>query len=267
MAESNYFHYNFSSFPAKARGDVATGCLSIYLGIKTVGYCHQISSIISHLIRVRKPQFYILNGLIHSSRSLDSRIRQRSRLCRRSEAAVAQKLKSEGFSVAASGRSIDTTELKNEGYLSIKADFSNAEAITGIFDQVERSLDQRHFVLYNAYSLKFFPAEDPLSLPFSDFYQDAVVIGINVYAAAQRALKGFDKLPADVPKAFISNGNKAARDIIQVAANAYGPSGKRFYYSYQVTSEGKGVAGENEKYWDLQEHADTFYRLWKQAEQ
>ncbi|KAG8916699.1 hypothetical protein FRC02_003648, partial [Tulasnella sp. 418] len=129
-----------------------------------------------------------------------------------------------------------------------------------------------------------FPEEDPLSLPFSDFYQGAVVIGINVYAAAQRALKGFDKLPADVPKAFISNGNvlpwmnplvpflslvgkKAARDIIQVAANAYGPSGKRFYYSYQVTSEGKGAAGENEKYWDLQEHADTFYRLWKQAEQ
>ncbi|KAG8944450.1 hypothetical protein FRC03_002072 [Tulasnella sp. 419] len=59
--------------------------------------------------------------------------------------AVAQKLKSEGFSVAVSGRSIDTTEFKNEGDLIDKADFSNAEAITGIFDQVEWELGPAAF--------------------------------------------------------------------------------------------------------------------------
>ncbi|KAG8967111.1 hypothetical protein FRC03_010666 [Tulasnella sp. 419] len=199
--------------------------------------------------------------------------------------AVAQKLKSEGLSVAVAGRSIDSDDVRNEGYLPVTVDLADAEAIPKAFEQVERELGPAALVLYNAYSLRSPQPADPLSLPFSDFLHGLSVTGVNAYVAAQQSLKGFDKLPSDVPKAFIVNGNvlpfidpiepflslglgkKAARDIVQVAADAYGPAGKRFYFAYQVSPDGQGIAGETQKYWDLQAHADTFYSLWKQSEQ
>jgi hypothetical protein len=49
---------------------------------------------------------------------------------------------------------------------------------------------------------------DPLSTTLELVQKDLSINTISVYAAAQEAVKGFEKLPKDVKKTFIFTGNK-----------------------------------------------------------
>ncbi|KAG8920209.1 hypothetical protein FRC02_001107 [Tulasnella sp. 418] len=200
-------------------------------------------------------------------------------------AVVAEKLKSEGFTVAVAGRSVETDEVRSKGYHPIKLDVADITAIPKAFERLENDLGPAALVVYNAYALKVAPAEDPFSLSISDYVQGTSVTGFNAFAVAKKAVEGFDKLPADTKKAFIGVGNilpfgkpwpallslglgkKALCDIVQVGAEAYGPLGKRFYFAQQVTEAGGPINGADWKYWDLDAHADVFYRLWQQDKQ
>jgi len=98
---------------------------------------------------------------------------------------------------------------------------------------------------------------------------------ISAYAAAQEAVKGFEKLPSDVKKTFIFTGNAANTCIIPdvfllaftkactwniiqtlVAAPLFQSKGYRFYYADERTPEGKGM-----RYISGPGHADFFLEL------
>lgn len=49
---------------------------------------------------------------------------------------------------------------------------------------------------------------DPLSAPIENLQKDFSVNTTGAYAAAQEAVKGFEKLPQSVKKTFIFTGNK-----------------------------------------------------------
>lgn len=63
--------------------------------------------------------------------------------------AVARKFKSEGFNVAVSARKIDEAAVKEEGYLGIKADFADVDAIRKAFDRLESELGPAAAIVYN----------------------------------------------------------------------------------------------------------------------
>ena len=191
-------------------------------------------------------------------------------------AAVARKFSREGYKVAAAARSTNTESAD----LNIKADFSDPSSIKGIFDEVNSKLGIPDVVLYNAAGAKATPGNDTLSVSLED-YTAAVNIGVNsAFAAAQQAVLGFAKLPADVRKTFILTGNclntmvmpallnlgvskSAAAHMIQASAQSYADKGYQFYYGDERTPEGKpvmnNVNGEG--------HADFYWELSQRKEQ
>jgi hypothetical protein len=70
----------------------------------------------------------------------------------------------------------------------------------------------------SAYSWSMGPnPNDPLSAPFENVQKDLAINTVSAYAAAQEAVKGFEKLPRDVKKtyAFTGNaGNTAVRYLV-----------------------------------------------------
>lgn len=88
------------------------------------------------------------------------------------------------------------------------------------------------------------PVDDPLSVSLDVIEKSRKASLDSAYIAAQEALKGFHKLPAESPRAFLYTGNTlnqiaipgvlpfalgkvAAAMMIEYAANAYGSHGHR----------------------------------------
>ena len=64
--------------------------------------------------------------------------------------AVAAKFKSAGFSVAVASRSLSPEDIKSQyGYLGIKLDVAQPQAIAGAFAEVERAYGPANVVVYN----------------------------------------------------------------------------------------------------------------------
>lgn len=193
---------------------------------------------------------------------------------------IARKFKSEGFNVAVSARTLDEKAAKEEGYLGIRADFGDIASVRNAFDRLESELGPAAAVIYNAYSANNGSPSDPLANEYETFLNNVNVSGVNVYEVARRTKAGFEKLPAETPRAFIGTGNlqpwinfpgmlgmsvgkRALANIVEASAGAYGPQGHRFYFAHEV----KGATGGPQVPPTGQAHADVFYRVWKQKEQ
>ncbi|KAG8937535.1 hypothetical protein FRC04_010713, partial [Tulasnella sp. 424] len=167
--------------------------------------------------------------------------------------AIARKFKSEGFNVAVSARKIDEKAVNEDGYLGIQADFGDIDSVGKAFDRVEAELGPAAAVIYNAASANGTSPSDPLANSYETFLNNVKVTGVNVYEVARRTKAGFEKLPADSPRAFIGTGNlmpwrsfpslldgsvgkRAMANIVEASATAYGPQGYRFYFAHEVQS-------------------------------
>ncbi|KIO23164.1 hypothetical protein M407DRAFT_112713 [Tulasnella calospora MUT 4182] len=194
--------------------------------------------------------------------------------------AIARKFRSEGFNVAVSARTLDEKAAKEDGYLSIQADFGDIASVRNAFDRLESELGPAAAVVYNAYSSNNTSPSDPLANSYETFLNNVNVTGVNVYEVARRTKAGFEKLPAETPRAFIGTGNltpwvhfhtllglsvgkRAMANIVEASARAYGPQGYRFYFAHEV----KGSTGGPQPQPTGQAHADVFYRIWQQKEQ
>lgn len=202
--------------------------------------------------------------------------------------AVAAKFKREGFAVAVASRSLIPEEIEREyGYVGVKLDVGRSEQIAAGFERVENVIGPANVVVYNASAFASAPGgkADPLSLPAEDFLQGVSVGGIGAYYVAQHANSGFEKLKAGShtppPRTFIATGNalpwvqpplpnllgsstgkKVLANIVESCAVAYAPTGKRFYYAYEVSPKGGLVRSP-----DPTAHASTFWKLYNLKEQ
>jgi NAD(P)-dependent dehydrogenase (short-subunit alcohol dehydrogenase family) len=123
-------------------------------------------------------------------------------------AAVAKQFANTGYSVAIASRK--ATEGKGaEGYLSIKADFSDPSSIPTVFDTVKAEFGSApSVVVYNAAALTPPTGDNLFSIPVESLTTDLNTNTVSVYSAAQQAIKGWETLSNDAKKVFIYTGNK-----------------------------------------------------------
>lgn len=166
--------------------------------------------------------------------------------------------KSKGYKVASVARTI-RDEVAASSDLVLTADFSDPSAIKGVFEKVEQQLGVPNVVIYNrehpseklslfyaiervllkakptgvqnktianlvaAYSWSAGPdPANPVSAPVESFQKDLATNTVSVYAAAQAAVEGFDKLPHDTRKTFIYTGNCANTCVSCFASHSEG---------------------------------------------
>lgn len=132
-------------------------------------------------------------------------------------AAVAQKFSSGGYKVALASRK-GTGSKTSEGYLSLKADFSNPSTIADLFHTVKAELSAYpSVVVYNAAAMTPPPDDkQPLSIPAQSLTADLNVNTISPYVAAQEAIKGWETLSPEIKKTFIYTGNISNVKILPV---------------------------------------------------
>ncbi|THX75468.1 NAD(P)-binding protein [Aureobasidium pullulans] len=170
--------------------------------------------------------------------------------------------KSKGYKVASVARTI-RKEVSGHSDLVMTADFSDPTTIKGIFETVERGLGVPNVVVYNPYSWSIgTDPSNPLSTPIEGVQKDLAINTVSAYAAAQAAVKSFDKLPSDVKKTFIYTGNTSNTAIVPmalllgltksstwymiqslVATPRFISAGYRFYYVDERTPAGKAMHG------------------------
>jgi len=189
-----------------------------------------------------------------------------------------KKFKSKGYKVAAVSRN-PTLEVKGSADLVLSADFNDPSSIAGVFQRVDGELGIPNVVVYNAYSSLPLSNDNPLQRSVDDFIKDMNINTISAYAAAQEAVKGFEKLPFKVQKTFMFTGNIlntatspttmsfgagkfSSWYIIYTLAAAFKKNGFRFYYVDERTPEGKGM-----RYISGEAHANMFIELAEKAEQ
>ncbi|KAL1799892.1 hypothetical protein ACET3X_000234 [Alternaria dauci] len=197
-------------------------------------------------------------------------------------ASVAQAFKKSGYSVALASRRGINSET-DEGYFSIKADFSSPSSIPGIFSTVKSEFGSApSVVIYNAAALT--PPSDPtsvLSVSAEAVTKDLNINVVSPYVAAQQALTAWETLPEDTKKTFIYTGNAQNELIIPMpmmmnlgvgkAASAYWvgladtlykSKGYRFFYADERHPDGKfkGMAldgpAHGEYYPELAQHPE-----------
>jgi len=119
--------------------------------------------------------------------------------------------------VAVASRS-GTGNKTSNGYLSLKADFTDPNSIPSLFDAVKTEFQTfPSIVIYNAATLTAPPEKDSvLSIPAQSVASDLNVNTISPYVAAQQAVKGWETLSKDIKKTFIYTGNSANVAIIPV---------------------------------------------------
>ncbi|KEY75123.1 hypothetical protein S7711_01576 [Stachybotrys chartarum IBT 7711] len=192
---------------------------------------------------------------------------------------VAAAFLAQGYRVATVSRSLKPEEAEaNE--LRIQSDFSDPGNINQIFTKVEAELGVPEVVVYNAYTMNPQDAQDPLALPVADLVQSLNINTVSAYAAAQKAVLGFQKLPETASRTFIYTGNicnvapmpfildlgvgkSASAHFIQCAAEGYKDKGFKFYYADERTADGAPV------YHDIDgaAHAKHFLELAKGSRQ
>ncbi|KAL4955750.1 hypothetical protein BDW69DRAFT_159984 [Aspergillus filifer] len=175
-------------------------------------------------------------------------------------ASVATIFAAKGYAIATVSRS-GTNAKTSEGYLSLKADFTDPTSVSGLFESVKKVFGAApSVVVYNASALTTPPDEDSLlSIPPEQFIADLNVNTVTPYIVAQTAVSEWASLPdgGDVKKTFIYTGNilnttiyptpvfldlgvgKSASAFWVGSANAnYADKGYRFFYADERDDEG-----------------------------
>jgi NAD(P)-dependent dehydrogenase (short-subunit alcohol dehydrogenase family) len=132
-------------------------------------------------------------------------------------ASVAETFASNGYKVAVASRK-GTGSKTAEGYLSLKADFTQPDSVPALFDAVKAEFNTApSVVIYNAAALTPPPDKDAaLSLPADKVVSDLNVNTVSPYIAAQQAVVGWETLPKDTKKTFIYTGNVLNVTILPV---------------------------------------------------
>lgn len=141
---------------------------------------------------------------------------------------VAQKFKVEGYNVAVGSRKPDTEAATKAGFLPITVDLTNIQSVEEAFVQVTKEFGPLNVIVYNGKSLLLkisslsraecfdtaatvtFPKD--FANPFATVDPEAFVKDLNLnlvgaYVAIREAVKGFENLDSNAPKAFIATGN------------------------------------------------------------
>ncbi|KAI1331903.1 hypothetical protein F5Y16DRAFT_359533 [Xylariaceae sp. FL0255] len=122
-------------------------------------------------------------------------------------ASVAAKFASKNYKVAVAARK-GTDSQTLEGYLSLKADFTEPSTIPALFEKVKSELGVPNVVVYNAAALTQPPDESSvLSIPSESVLADFNVNTLSAYVAAQEAVKGWSTLTENSKTLFIYTGN------------------------------------------------------------
>jgi hypothetical protein len=198
-------------------------------------------------------------------------------------AAVAKKFSSAGYSVAVVSRN-GTGAATAEGFWSLKADFSDPDAIPGIFSAVKTQFKAGPtVVVYNAAVRATPPVEnDIFSFKPKELTETLNVNTITPYIAAQQAVEAWKELDPETKKTFIYTGNimnvkilpipalitlgmgkSASASWLGLADSLYSQKGMRFFYADERKEDGslKGMAIDGEAhadfYADLAAHAGT----------
>lgn len=121
---------------------------------------------------------------------------------------VATKFAHAGYKVAIASRN-GTGNANAQGFLSLKADFTQPESVPALFAAV---MSQFHsapsVVVYNAAAFTNPPDQaSALSVPVEAVVADLNVNTVSAYVAAQQAVAGWATLPEGVKKTFIYTGN------------------------------------------------------------
>ncbi|KAI0505886.1 NAD(P)-binding protein [Xylaria bambusicola] len=194
-------------------------------------------------------------------------------------ASVADKFATDGYKVALASRK-GTGSLNEQGYLSLKADFTNPESIPALFDAAKAEFKATpNVVIYNAAALTPPPDQGSvLSIGASSVASDLNVNTVSPYAAAQQAVAAWDTLPGEIKKTFIYTGNILNKVVLPVplmqnlgigksasaywiglADTLYAAKGYRFFYADERHEDGKIKAAQL----DGPTHAEFYAELVK----
>ncbi|KAH7240702.1 uncharacterized protein BKA55DRAFT_648769 [Fusarium redolens] len=185
---------------------------------------------------------------------------------------VARRFASEGYKVAIASRSqkeVDSTDKQ----LNIKTDLTKPLEVADAFSKVKTTFGTPGVVIYNASAAAFPPADDPLSVSYTDFSNNTAINIHSAFIAAQQAVAGFAQLPDSAARTFIYTGNilnvtilpkfldagvgkSGAAHMVWAAADAYKNRGYKFYYADERKPDGAPkyrVDGDAhaDLYWDL----------------
>ncbi|KAI1009025.1 hypothetical protein LB504_002009 [Fusarium proliferatum] len=185
---------------------------------------------------------------------------------------VARKFASKGFRVAIASRSQKEAD-STEKQLNIKTDLTKPLEVADAFSKVKTTFGTPSVVVYNASAAAFPPAEDPLSVSYTDFTNNTAINIHSAFIAAQQAVAGFAQLPESAARTFIYTGNilnvtilpkfldagvgkSGAAHMMWAAADAYKSKGYKFYYADERKPDGAPkyrVDGNAhaDLYWDL----------------
>ncbi|KAL5589169.1 hypothetical protein ACKRZS_003657 [Fusarium odoratissimum] len=191
---------------------------------------------------------------------------------------VARKFASEGFRVAIASRSQKEAD-STDKQLNIKTDLTKPLEVADAFSKVKTTFGTPSVVVYNASAAAFPPADDPLSVSYTDFSNNTAINIHSAFIAAQQAVTGFAQLPESAARTFIYTGNilnvtilpkfldagvgkSGAAHMMWAAADAYKNKGYKFYYADERKPDGAP------KYRvDGNAHADLYWELSQGKEQ
>ncbi|KAF5695617.1 short-chain dehydrogenase reductase like yusS [Fusarium denticulatum] len=191
---------------------------------------------------------------------------------------VARKFASEGFRVAIASRSQKETDSTDQ-QLNIKTDLTKPLEVADAFSKVKTIFGTPSVVVYDASAAAFPPADDPLSVSYTDFSNNTAINIHSAFIAAQQAVAGFAQLPESAARTFIYTGNilnvtilpkfldagvgkSGAAHMMWAAADAYKNKGYKFYYADERKPDGAP------KYRvDGDAHADLYWALSQGKEQ
>ncbi|KAF5635716.1 short chain type dehydrogenase [Fusarium sp. NRRL 25303] len=191
---------------------------------------------------------------------------------------VARKFASKGFRVAIASRSQKEAD-STDKQLNIKTDLTKPLEVADAFGKVKTTFGTPSVVVYNASAAAFPPADDPLSVSYTDFTNNTAINIHSAFIAAQQAVSGFAQLPESAARTFIYTGNilnvtilpkfldagvgkSGAAHMMWAAADAYKGKGYKFYYADERKPDGAP------KYRvDGDAHADLYWELSQGKEQ
>uniref|UniRef100_A0A0D2Y6D0 Uncharacterized protein n=1 Tax=Fusarium oxysporum (strain Fo5176) TaxID=660025 RepID=A0A0D2Y6D0_FUSOF len=171
---------------------------------------------------------------------------------------VARKFASEGFRVAIASRSQKEAD-STDKQLNIKTDLTKPLEVADAFSKVKTTFGTPSVVVYNASAAAFPPADDPLSVSYTDFSNNTAINIHSAFIAAQQAVTGFAQLPESAARTFIYTGNILNVTILPKFLDA---GVGKFYYADERKPDGAP------KYRvDGNAHADLYWELSQGKEQ
>ncbi|RAL14496.1 putative short-chain dehydrogenase [Aspergillus homomorphus CBS 101889] len=191
---------------------------------------------------------------------------------------TAQLFTTKGYKVAVAARSINEND-STSTQLYLQCDLSDPNAVQDVFSRVKATLGDPSVVVYNAYALTQTDADDIFSLSTTQFSHDLNVNTTSAFAAAQQAVKTFERLPTSAARTFLYTGNalngfavplfftlgvgkSASAHMIESASLAYREKGFKFYYVDERKPDGSSDPAV-----DGEAHAKLFAELVEREDQ